>query len=207
MASARPYRFPVPEAAEPTRRSAAQSCGTCGASAVASCVALCCCPCAVVSCLTLAVVKAPYVAGRRCAARLASKRRRRRRVQMTRPGLTTTQKTNRVWDLDDGLQEWRPADGDVQAEERKEVGETGPGRLAGASPPDDANYAIGAVSEGNDMLTRARLRVDAQEKMWVEIYQLGHWGFGRPSFSQGMMRGDADKDGLAAAAAAAAARQ
>ncbi|KAL5228660.1 hypothetical protein ABZP36_016925 [Zizania latifolia] len=194
MASARQYRFPVPEAGEPTRRSAAQSCGTCGASAVASCVALCCCPCAVVSCLTLALVKAPYVAGRRCAARLASKRRRR--VHMIRPGLTTPRKTNRVWDLDDGLQEWLPAGGDVQ--ERKEVDEPGLA-AAGASPPGDPNDAISAVGEGNDMLTRARSRVDAAEKMWVEIYQLGHWGFGRLSFSQGMMRGDADKDGLAAA--------
>ncbi|KAB8082627.1 hypothetical protein EE612_004576 [Oryza sativa] len=164
MASARPYRFPVPaEGGEPTRRrSAAQSCGTCGASAVASCVALCCCPCAVVGCLTLALVKAPYAAGRRCVARLAAGKRRR----MIRPGVATTpRKTNRVWDLDDGqLQEWRPA---------------------------------GADGAGSG---RARPRVDAAEKTWVEIYQLGHWGFGRLSFSQPqVIRGDTGgNDGVAA---------
>uniref|UniRef100_A0A0D9YH42 Uncharacterized protein n=1 Tax=Oryza glumipatula TaxID=40148 RepID=A0A0D9YH42_9ORYZ len=180
MASARPYRFPVPaEGGEPTRRrSAAQSCGTCGASAVASCVALCCCPCAVVGCLTLALVKAP-----------------------ARP-VATPRKTNRVWDLDDGqLQEWRPAgaDGVVRAErkqDRREPGRTG--GAASAAPPGDASIdAISAVGEGTG---RGRPRVDAAEKTWVEIYQLGHWGFGRLSFSQPqVIRGDAGgNDGVAA---------
>lgn len=201
MASARPYRFPVPaEGGEPTRRrSAAQSCGTCGASAVASCVALCCCPCAVVGCLTLALVKAPYAAGRRCVARLAAGKRRR----MIRPGVATTpRKTNRVWDLDDGqLQEWRPAgaDGAVRAErkqDRREPGRTG--GAASAAPPGDASVdAISAVGEGSG---RARPRVDTAEKTWVEIYQLGHWGFGRLSFSQPqVIRGDTGgNDGVAA---------
>ncbi|EEE55060.1 hypothetical protein OsJ_02768 [Oryza sativa Japonica Group] len=148
MASARPYRFPVPaEGGEPTRRrSAAQSCGTCGASAVASCVALCCCPCAV-------------------------------------------------------LQEWRPvgADGAVRAErkqDRREPGRTG--GAASAAPPGDASVdAISAVGEGSG---RARPRVDTAEKTWVEIYQLGHWGFGRLSFSQPqVIRGDTcGNDGVAA---------
>uniref|UniRef100_A0A0E0JLK5 Uncharacterized protein n=1 Tax=Oryza punctata TaxID=4537 RepID=A0A0E0JLK5_ORYPU len=199
MASARPYRFPVPaEGSEPTRRrSAAQSCGTCGASAVASCVALCCCPCAVVGCLTLALVKAPYVAGRRCVARLASGKRRR----MIRPGgrpCATPRKTNRVWDLDDDqLQEWRHAGGAAQTERKEDRRE--PGRTGGASaaPPGDASVdAISAVGEGSG---RVRPRVDAAEKTWVEIYQLGHWGFGRLSFSQPqVIRGDAGDDGVAA---------
>ncbi|XP_040381885.1 uncharacterized protein LOC121054926 [Oryza brachyantha] len=189
MASTHPYRFPVPAEGEPRRRSAAQSCGTCGASAVASCVALCCCPCAVVSCLTLAFVKAPYLAGRRCAARLASKRRRRMMVkQGGRPG-ATPRKTNRVWDLDDDQQEWRPdggGGGGAVQEERKDRRSPGPG---------DASDA--AVGEGSG---RVRSRVDAAEKTWVEIYQLGHWGFGRLSSSSRpqVISGDADSDGVAA---------
>ncbi|KAF0906709.1 hypothetical protein E2562_012535 [Oryza meyeriana var. granulata] len=188
MASARPYRFPVPAEGEPTRLSAAQSCGTCGASAAASCVALCCCPCAVVGCLTLALVKAPYVAGRRCVVRLASKRRR-----MVSPG-ATPRKTNRVWDLDDDLQEWRPGGGEAQAESKERLE---PGRTGASAPAANAGGAISAVGEGSG---RVRSRVDAAEKTWVEIYQLGHWGFGRLSFSQPqVIRGDADNDGVAAA--------
>jgi len=92
----RPYRFPaLPEAAaaaaaeqEEDDRVAARcsrrSCGTCSASAVASCVALCLCPCAVLSCLTLALVRAPYAAGRRCAARLARRRLRKARARRVR---------------------------------------------------------------------------------------------------------------------------
>ncbi|KAL6842626.1 hypothetical protein ACP4OV_027470 [Aristida adscensionis] len=93
---ARPYRFPAPppEEKEPATRArtrcTSQACGMCGGSAVASCVALCCCPCAVVSCLTLALVKAPFMAGRRCAVRLARSRRR-----------GALRKARRVRDLDD----------------------------------------------------------------------------------------------------------
>lgn len=91
-APARPYRFPaLPEKEEEdddddqaVTRCSRQSCGTCSASAVASCVALCCCPCAVLSCLTLALVKAPYVAGRRCVARLVRRRLRKARARRVR---------------------------------------------------------------------------------------------------------------------------
>ncbi|PKA47229.1 hypothetical protein AXF42_Ash017174 [Apostasia shenzhenica] len=39
---------------------------SCAAAAVADSIAVCCCPCAVVSFLALALVKAPWAAGRRC---------------------------------------------------------------------------------------------------------------------------------------------
>ncbi|CAO2191189.1 unnamed protein product [Urochloa humidicola] len=88
----RPYRFPaLPEKEgdndedKVTTRCSRQSCGTCSASALASCVALCCCPCAVLSCLTLALVKAPYAAGRRCVAGMARRRlRKARRARQVR---------------------------------------------------------------------------------------------------------------------------
>lgn len=91
------------------------------------------------------------------------------------------------------------ADGAVRAErkqDRREPGRTG--GAASAAPPGDASVdAISAVGEGSG---RARPRVDAAEKTWVEIYQLGHWGFGRLSFSQPqVIRGDTGgNDGVAA---------
>ncbi|WVZ99652.1 hypothetical protein U9M48_044915 [Paspalum notatum var. saurae] len=51
------------------------TCRSCAAVAIADCVALGCCPCAVVSLLGLALVKAPLAVGRRCVARLRTRRR------------------------------------------------------------------------------------------------------------------------------------
>lgn len=160
MTSARPYRFPAPE---PTRRSAGRSCGTCGASAVASCVALCCCPCAVVNCFTLALVKAPYAAVRRCVVRLA----KRRQIRGVR------RKTKRVRSLvDQQYQEEELAGGAARVtKEWDELGRAGSGASGG-----NANDAS-LVGEG------CRVRVNATEKLWAEMYQVGHWGFGRLSFS------------------------
>ncbi|KAL6615656.1 hypothetical protein ACP70R_037926 [Stipagrostis hirtigluma subsp. patula] len=157
---ARPYRFPAPppEKEEPATRCTAQSCGTCGASAVASCVALCCCPCAVVSCLTLALVKAPYMAGRRCVVRLARSRRR-----------GALRKATRVRDLDDVERQ-----GDLAAKvaalprRSKEWGEL-----------DGTTAAVVAGGRARTLSSRT----DSAEKMWAEIYQVGLWGFGRLSFS------------------------
>ncbi|GJN18274.1 hypothetical protein PR202_gb05417 [Eleusine coracana subsp. coracana] len=154
---ARPYRFPaLPEDEQPTRCTS-QSCGTCSASAVASCVALCFCPCAVLSCLTLALVKAPYATGRRCLVRLARKRNRLR-------------KARRVRDVDD---EDDDADGRLQRELVKALPRRGSrewGELARAA------------AEGRARATSARSS-DPAEKVWMEMYQVGLWGFGRLSLS------------------------
>ncbi|XP_062179747.1 uncharacterized protein LOC133884375 [Phragmites australis] len=166
---ARPYRFPaLPEEDEQATRCTRQSCRTCGASAVASCVALCCCPCAVVSCLTLSLVKAPYVAGRRCAVRLARRRLR---------------KARRVRDLDDDgrLKGELGAFAAVLPQRSKEWGE-----LPGAAA---------FVAEGRARAPSSR--TDAAEKVWAEMYQVGLWGFGRLSFSAPAAGGggDSEKDG------------
>lgn len=50
-------------------------CRSCAAVMLADCIALGCCPCAVVSLLSLALVKAPFVVGRRCVGRLRRRRR------------------------------------------------------------------------------------------------------------------------------------
>ncbi|KAF3334880.1 hypothetical protein FCM35_KLT21484 [Carex littledalei] len=69
-----PYRFPVrDETVEPAEFSG-RSCQSCTALVLADCIALCCCPCCVVSFLSLALVKAPWMVGRRCLAMLKKRR-------------------------------------------------------------------------------------------------------------------------------------
>lgn len=159
-----------------------QSCGTCGASAVANCVALCCCPCAVVSCFTLALVKAPYVAGRRWV-RLAQKRRIR----------GTLRKTKRVRSLDDQLDNVEGLDGTERASKEYWTGELG------------RPTASGWWGNTNDVTVsgEGRMRVSVTEKAWMEMYEVGHWGFGRLSFSARdtgvtkVVRVDPEEDGSA----------
>jgi len=168
-APARPYRFPVlPEKEEDEQvatRCTRQTCGTCSTSAVASCVALCCCPCAVVSCLTMALVKAPYVAGRRCVARIARRRLRKAR-------------TRRVRDLNDEHEQ-----------------QQGPWRSKELWGDDLPRAAVDCADDGGSR-TKVSSRMDVSEKVWVDMYQVGLWGFGRLSFSAAIGGGgDSEKDG------------
>jgi hypothetical protein len=112
-------------------------CRSCAAVAIADCVALGCCPCAVVSLLALALVKAPFVVGRRCVGRL----RRRRRLLLHQ---------KRVRDH----------------EEEKGVGKATAVVVAATSA-----RGTGATTTEADLA-------------WLEeMYRVGHWGFGRVSFS------------------------
>ncbi|CAL4955531.1 unnamed protein product [Urochloa decumbens] len=175
---ARPYRFPaLPEKDKDdddddqvATRCSRQSCGTCSASAVASCVALCLCPCAVLSCLTLALVKAPYAAGRRCVARLARRRLRKARAR------------RRVRDLDDEQHQQQQK----QCPRRSKQQDWG--ELARAA----------AVGGGAEARAKVSSRMDASEEVWADMYQVGLWGFGRLSFSapaDGGGGGDSEEDG------------
>ncbi|XP_047057098.1 uncharacterized protein LOC124663443 [Lolium rigidum] len=188
MASSRPYRFPALCEDEPARRtSARQSCGTCGAAAVANCVALCCCPCAVVSCFTLALVKAPYVAGRRWV-RVAKTRRR---------------KTKRVRNLDDQLDHVEGLGGGGQCNGTERASKESWGEPGGAAVP---RWWSSTIDES--VAREGRMRVSVTEKAWIEMYEVGHWGFGRLSFSVAgdaaaaqVVRSDPEEDGSSRAGA------
>jgi len=186
----RSYRFPpLPEAAaaaaaeqEEDDRVAARcsrrSCGTCSASAVASCVALCLCPCAVLSCLTLALVRAPYAAGRRCAARLARRRLRKARAR-------------RVRDLGDDEQQKQ------KQKQQQQQQQQGPRR----SKEWGAELARAAAAGGAEARAKVSSRMDASDEVWADMYQVGLWGFGRLSFSAPVVAGaggDPETDGDAA---------
>lgn len=164
-------------------------------------MALCCCPCAVVSCFTLALVKAPYVAGRRWVRlRLANAKTRR-----TRRGAALRNR-KRVRSLEE--EDKQAAEGLAVARASKEWCELGRPRPAAASGwwgsygnTRDHEAIVSVVGEG-------RLRVSATEEAWMEMYEVGNWGFGRLSFSvagdeatqEQVTRGDTEKkDGSVAA--------
>ncbi|WVZ69378.1 hypothetical protein U9M48_018174, partial [Paspalum notatum var. saurae] len=131
----------------------AQTCRSCVALTLADVVALGCCPCAVVSLLGLAFVKAPLAVARRCLRRL-----RRRRGELRHK--------KRV---------------------RDDVDPAKPGRvlaLAEATTTHDAGAAskCARASNSSSSSSSASGRLDA-EKVWMEMYRVGHWGFGRLSIS------------------------
>ncbi|KAG8055964.1 hypothetical protein GUJ93_ZPchr0001g33036 [Zizania palustris] len=137
----------------------AQSCRSCVGVTLADCVALSCCPCAVVSLLGLAFVKVPFAVACRCARRL---RRRQGRLRQKK----------RVRDLDSAAAAKRAVSG----------GHVEPLAVADTSKGEDADadadaVAAAAVSPGHDVAA------SDVEKVWLELYQVGHWGFGRLSVS------------------------
>ncbi|KAL6006999.1 hypothetical protein ACLOJK_032495 [Asimina triloba] len=73
---ARRSRFPIDEVADPIECSC-QSVRSCSVGLVADCVAICCCPCAIVDVLVLALVKVPWMVGRRCMGSLQKKGRKK----------------------------------------------------------------------------------------------------------------------------------
>ncbi|KAF8037562.1 hypothetical protein BT93_B0443 [Corymbia citriodora subsp. variegata] len=64
-----------------------ERCRSCTAGVVADCVAVCCCcPCAVVNLLALALVRVPYMVGRRCLARRKGEAKAKKKRKCERAG-------------------------------------------------------------------------------------------------------------------------
>uniref|UniRef100_A0A0A9AX49 Uncharacterized protein n=1 Tax=Arundo donax TaxID=35708 RepID=A0A0A9AX49_ARUDO len=137
----------------------AQSCRSCVAVTLADVIALGCCPCAVVSLLGLAFVKAPLAVARRCLRRLRRRQgelRHKKRVRDMEPA--TKAKCRQA-----GGGHWVP-EADADAAWKGEEG---------LEATDARGGAASSSSSG---------RLDA-EKVWMEMYRVGHWGFGRLSIS------------------------
>ncbi|GJN15259.1 hypothetical protein PR202_gb02155 [Eleusine coracana subsp. coracana] len=149
------------EAPTTTTAAARRRCRSCAAFAIADCVALGCCPCAVVSLLGLALVKAPLVVGRRCVGRL----RRRRRLLLLDKRVRDVAAAN------------VPATARVHDEEKK--------NKALAPGPTAPHWAVTAsVAVAGGPTTTTGPGTTEAELAWLEeMYRVGHWGFGRVSFS------------------------
>jgi hypothetical protein len=158
------YRFPDPDAISNDHVECAecstQTCQSCSAFVMGDCIALCCCPCSVVHLLAFSLVKAPYLVGRRCYKILTKKRR-------------FLQK--RISDVGE-------SDGEIviglkYKDFDSKSGELGMG-VWGMGLGDCKNVSNGRLSA----------KLDA-EKIWMDLYQVGHWGFGRISFSTNPLGG------------------
>ncbi|CAD6230505.1 unnamed protein product [Miscanthus lutarioriparius] len=151
----------------------AQMCRSCVAVTMADAIALGCCPCAVVSLLGLAFVKAPLALARRCLRRL-----RRRRGELRHK--------KRVRDVDGPAAKAKCRRSDAAA--------GGHGAMEALDAADAASkgawWGLEVDARGEAATRAARAsnsssasgRLDA-EKVWMEMYRVGHWGFGRLSIS------------------------
>ena len=133
-----------------------KQCRSCAASLIADCVAVCCCPLALVSLLALAFVKVPYLVGRRCL-----RRRKRKRSKKSKKVSEASSGT-----LDPNL----VMSGSFVA---------GAGRLSlGKS---DIVLEFGDDEELEER--KSFCAAFEADKVLLELYQVGHLGFGRVSFT------------------------
>ncbi|WVZ14698.1 hypothetical protein V8G54_012264, partial [Vigna mungo] len=120
-------------------------CGSCCGGYIADCVAVCCCPCAVLHCCVLALVKGPFLVGRKCL-RLGKKKKKNKKKNK-----------KKGYEYDDDHED---DDDDDDEEKVKE-------NVSGSDVVDSVT-----VNAGFDA-----------EKVWRELYQIGHLDFGRVSSS------------------------
>lgn len=127
-----------------TMKCSGKHCGSCCGGYIADCVAVCCCPCAVLHCCVLALVKGPFLVGRKCL-RLGKKKNK------------SQKKKGHEYDEDD------------DDDDEVEVGVVRVKESAGVA---DSEVDSVTVNAGFDA-----------EKVWRELYQIGHLDFGRVSSS------------------------
>ncbi|GAV74645.1 hypothetical protein CFOL_v3_18125 [Cephalotus follicularis] len=131
-------------------------CKSCTAGLVADCVALCCCPCAVLNILAFAFVKVPYMVGRRC---LGLGNKKGKRLEMQRKCRKSSRSCNEggefVLERDGNLRKGRVNEG-----------------MSNIESGFNEEEQMGSISA----------RCEA-ERVWLELYQVGHLGFGRVSFT------------------------
>ncbi|XP_007031488.2 PREDICTED: uncharacterized protein LOC18600772 [Theobroma cacao] len=135
-------------------------CRSCTAGVIADCVALCCCPCAVLDLLTLALVKVPWKMGRRC---LGLGKKKRKKVEMKRKC-----KTSCCCCSTSGGGDHQVGDGNLRERVRVEEGMW--------------EFPTAFAEEKEEEIGNLSARLEA-ERVWLELYQVGHLGFGRVSFT------------------------
>lgn len=139
-----------------------KSCKSCTGGLIADCVAICCCPCAVVNILAFALLKVPWTIGKR-ALKMGKKKLRKRRNRLDLCGSTTTRT-----DIDGTILR-RNGRVPAMALEKQGASEL---VFCEEFEADELKKSFSArFEEGND------------EELWFELYEVGHLGFGRVSFT------------------------
>ncbi|CAH2055372.1 unnamed protein product [Thlaspi arvense] len=139
-------------------------CRTWAATGIADCVAVCCCPCAAVNLLTLAFVKVPWMIGRKC---IGWGKKRRRRISRE-DEVHEKRRSERVKGVSGGC----CGGGNGELDDHRFVVERD------GSLTKEEEFKTASL-RGEDE-TRISARADA-ERVWLELYQIGHLGFGRVS--------------------------
>lgn len=132
-------------------------CRSCSGGLIADCVALCCCPCALVNILALAFVKLPWMVGRRCL------------------GLGKKNKSQgQIWNSKQKCkkEQSQTSSSNSHRHQRCAVEEELPAQIS--------CYAFDFDQEGEEEVDDC---VSSAERVWLELYQVGHLGFGRVSFT------------------------
>ncbi|XP_068638551.1 uncharacterized protein [Aristolochia californica] len=151
----RRQRFSTDEAVDAVDCSG-KSCRSCSGNLLADCVAVCCCPCAVVNLLVFAFVKVPWAAGKRCIGVL----KRKRRVE----GWKSKRKIRGI--------EREESTRSSKKVERKADLQFPLGFSKPETDMEDDEWQVENFSAGREA-----------ERVWMELYQIGHLGFGRVSFT------------------------
>ncbi|KAL5540614.1 hypothetical protein UlMin_043189 [Ulmus minor] len=141
-----------------------QSCRSCTAAMIADCVALCCCPCAVVNFLALAFVKVPWTVGRKCLGLGKKKEKKLESKRKCRKSEAQNDRQNGVVERD-------------SVNPRKERVEEGV-----LSEISWLEFGDRVEEEEEEERECVSARFEA-ERVWLELYQVGHLGFGRVSFT------------------------
>ncbi|XVF16394.1 hypothetical protein REPUB_Repub10bG0027800 [Reevesia pubescens] len=138
-------------------------CRSCTAGVIADCVALCCCPCALLNFLTLALVKVPWKIGRKCLGLGKNKKKKKRKCKKSCCSNCCSSSSNEGNDDDDQF-------GDDHGNLRERI------RV------EEGIWEFSTEVDQEEELRNFSARFEA-ERVWFELYQVGHLGFGRVSFT------------------------
>ncbi|MCL7022782.1 hypothetical protein MKW94_017185 [Papaver nudicaule] len=162
-------------------------CSSCTANAVADCIAVCCCPCAIVNMFILAFVKVPWMMGRKCYRFV--KRKGRMLQKSDNDGSSDESKTSSNSSSStsssggSGCSRSEYKDVVIERErsnlKRERVMLLDDEKLVELS----SGLFVNGGSNGDDGQQQNFCARFEAEKVWLELYQLGHLGFGRVSFT------------------------
>ncbi|KAI5665521.1 hypothetical protein M9H77_15374 [Catharanthus roseus] len=145
-----------------------KSCRSCTAGLIADCIAICCCPCAVVNILAFALIKVPWTMGKRVLKMGKNKvggRKKKKNLQRKRANC---------------LDLAGHCGGGGGGSTEIDGGASRPERGGSSSELVFCDLLEDHEEIKNNFSTSF---VEDEDELWFELYQVGHLGFGRVSFT------------------------
>nr|XP_011468269.1 PREDICTED: uncharacterized protein LOC105352543 [Fragaria vesca subsp. vesca] len=175
ISRAKKSRYPVDDDGDGDRMECSgKYCRSCSAGMIADCVALCCCPCALFNLLTLALVKVPWMVGRRCLG-LGKKNNKKK----LRESQGQNRKSKQKCKSKKKMKHCSGGGSSSQRQRRCAAEEELPAQISG--------YVFG-FDDREEEEEEEEDCVSSAERVWLELYQVGHLGFGRVSFGGGVVQ-------------------